>query len=109
MNLTSDMQQLKQTADKIHENKRTKNWLYDTTQTESYFKSRNKHQKQALFEYEFQTPMELRNQLQELWSNPEKEYLTDFIPICMVASSKCRPAKDNNTDNHSISPYIYVF
>lgn len=109
MNLTNDMKQLKQTADKIHNSNQAPNRINDTATKESYYKVRNAQQKQVLFEYEFQTPMELRNSLQQLWSQPDKEYLSAFIPVCMVACSKGRPAKDNSNDEHNISPYIYVF
>ena len=109
MSLTNDMLQLKQTADKICNTTQVSSWINDKSAKESYYKIRSAQQKQVLYEYDFQTPMELRSSLQSLWNTPDKVHMSEFIPVCMVASSKCRPAKDNSNDEHNISPYIYVF
>lgn len=57
-------------------------------------------------EYEFNTPIELRQQLDDYWTELKKDNMKPFIPMVTVAVFKNR-AKTQAYDE--ISPFIYEF
>ncbi len=115
MNWTDDMRRLKEAADDIAE-KRGKQLDAPTTISTkmegTYYEKRSKEsnqQERVLKEYAFHSPVELKEELSQMWKEMDKEELYAFLPVCMAALAKNKPSGNQKESEQTVSPYIYEF
>lgn len=115
MNWTDDMRRLKEAADDIAE-KRGKQLDAPTTISTkmegTYYEKRSKEsnqQERVLQEYAFHSPVELKEELSQMWKEMDKEELYAFLPVCMAALAKNKPSVNQKESEQTVSPYIYEF
>ena len=78
----------------------------------SFFQDRNELNLflSEIFEYSFETPMQLKAELCKMWQYQNAEYMQQFVNICIVAAFKYRDqAKISPEKQEGISPFIYEF
>lgn len=115
MSLTEDMRRLKDVADKIAKERGNEfrvPFLAEESKGDSYYKRRTDNSKKLdhiLMEYGFDTPIELKKCLDNIWKNMEKEEMMEFVPACMVAAMKNKPLEKQRILEHKVSEYIYEF
>ena len=115
MSLTSDMIKLKETADKIAAGRGQEIAPPDSMVEKiegSYYEKRRKASndvKAVLRQYGFTTPMELKSELEVMWNEMNKEDMSGFVPVSMVAVARNRPKQGKQEIQQQISPYIYEF
>lgn len=115
MSLTNEMFKLKENADQIAAG-RMEEIAAPASMVEkvkdSYYEKRTEvsnNTENVLFQYGFETPLELKAILQTMWNKMNKEDMQKFIPVSMVAVAKNRPKQGNQEIQHQVSPYIYEF
>lgn len=115
MSLTNDMVRLKALADNIaldqkREMKAPKSIVQ--AKEDSYYEKRTRASNEPesiLKEYDFETPVDLKNLLEIMWKEMGKEEMLDFIPVSMVASAKNKPQEGKSIVEHNVSPFVYEF
>ena len=115
MSLTDDMIRLKLIADDIALNQKREINAPDSIVKKldnSYYETRTKASNECesiLKEYGFETPIELKNLLENMWKEMGKEEMLSFISVSMVASAKNKPQDGTRRVEHEVSPFIYEF
>lgn len=112
MSLTNqEMLNIFKTASQLHE---TIGEIYPAADhtDDSFFQDRNtlKLFKSEIFEYTFETPLQLKDELCKMWQHQNAEYMQQLVNICIVAAFKYRnQAKSSPEKQEGISPFIYEF
>jgi hypothetical protein len=79
--------------------------------SDSYFRDRIdlKLFERPMFEYAFETPMELMGELEGMWKYQDADFMRDFMAVCTAAAFKCRHAPADEEGAKGISAFIYEF
>lgn len=78
----------------------------------SYYEKRTKDSNRTenvLREYDFETPVELKQLLENMWREMGKEEMLRFITVSMVASAKNKPLEGKSVVEHKVSSFVYEF
>lgn len=112
MNLTDpEMIKIHEAAVNIHKNTGSVYPAADE-QSGSFFQDREALNLYPLdiFEYSFETPLELRTALTKMWEYQQNDYMHQFVIICTVAVFKYRArGKSVQEKQEGISSFIYEF
>lgn len=115
MNLTNDMQRLKEAADGIAKERGQEMASPRTISEEmqgTYYSRRtdeSSNPQNVLREYDFHTPLEYKKELEQMWTLMGKEEMKAFLPVCMASLAKSKPKEGEKQEGNTVSPYIYEF
>jgi len=64
----------------------------------------------GMFEYAFDTPLQLKAELNGMWAYQKAEYMQSFVNICIVAAFKYQAQEKSAREKQDgISSFIYEF
>jgi len=99
-------------SDLFSKEKEKKILTSQNTATDSYFleKSDLKLFNNSIYEYNFNSPKELRDLLSDMWSYQETNYMNNFTAVVTVATFSNKPNNITNEENYvGIPAFIYNF
>lgn len=76
----------------------------DTVESSYYVRCQD-NKEARIMEYGFQTPLELQNQLKQMWQRYDKLEMQEFAVVCSIATFKAKSFKSD----HKISTFLYEF
>jgi len=62
-----------------------------------------------VFEFSFDSPLELKAQLTRMWEYQRCSYMEEFIDVCLVSAFKFRSKREDFTREARVSAFVYEF
>lgn len=111
MNLTNfDQRKLLEIVTEIHNNLPAECDFYKNNDVDSYYLKTEdiKLFPREIFEYQFDTPNELRMLLNEMWEFQGCDYMKSLISLCLASAFKYKE-DGNKVHDGGISAFVYEF
>lgn len=108
--INQEMANILRTAQRLHE-KGVQVYAGADGEADSFLLDREKAKlfERDIFEFSFDSPLELKAQLTRMWEHQGCEYMEEFLDVCLVSTFKFRSTREDFTRETRVSAFVYEF